>query len=130
MTGLLPRLFGDMTDWFEVDFPRPLPAIRFEDKISDEEYVLRAELPGLDPDKEVQITALNGVLTVKAERREEEKGLGRTEFRYGALQRSVRLPANADESTIKATYRKGILEITVPLTAPQPEGRRIAVTAE
>ena len=127
MTGLLPRLFGDMTDWFEVDFPRPLPAIRFEDKISDEEYVLRAELPGLDPDKEVQITALNGVLTVKAERREEEKGLGRTEFRYGALQRSMRLPANADESTIKATYRKGILEITVPLTAPQPAARQIEI---
>ena len=130
MTGLLPRLFGDMTDWFEVDFPRPLPAIRFEDKISDEEYVLRAELPGLDPDKDVQITALNGVLTVKAERREEEKGLGRTEFRYGALQRSMRLPANADESTIKATYRKGILEILVPLTEPQPAGKQIAITVE
>ena len=130
MPGLLPRLFGDMTDWFEIDFPRPLPAIRLEDKISDEEYVLRAELPGLDPDKDVQITALNGVLTVKAERREEEKGLSRTEFRYGAVQRSVRLPANADEAGIKASYRKGVLEITVPLTAPQPEGRQIAIATK
>lgn len=43
---------------------------------------------------------------------------------------AVRLPANADETAIKATYRKGILEITVPLTAPQPAGRQIAVTAE
>jgi HSP20 family molecular chaperone IbpA len=128
MTALLPRLFGDMTDWFEVDFPRPLPAIRFEDKISDKEYVLRAELPGLDPDKDVQITTLHGVLTVKAERREEAKGLNRTEFRYGALQRSIRLPANADEKATKATYGKGILEITVPLTAPQPAGRQIEVT--
>lgn len=130
MTGLLPRLFGDMTDWFEVDFPRPLSAMRLEDKVGDEEYVLRAELPGLDPDKDVRITALNGVLTLKAERHEEEKGLNRTEFRYGALQRSVRLPVNADESAIKATYGKGILEITVPLTVPQPAGREIAVTAE
>lgn len=129
MTALLPRLFGDMTDWFEVDFPRPLPAIRFEDKISDKEYVLRAELPGLDPDKDVQITTLHGVLTVKAERREEAKGLNRTEFRYGALQRSIRLPANADEKAIKATYGKGILEITVPLTAAQPAGHQIEVTA-
>jgi HSP20 family protein len=129
MTALLPRLFGDMTDWFEVDFPRPLPAIRFEDKVSDKEYVLRAELPGLEPDKDVQITTLHGVLTVKAERREEEKGLNRTEFRYGALQRSIRLPANADEKAIKATYRNGILEITVPLTAPQTAGHQIEVSA-
>lgn len=71
MTGLLPRLFGDMTDWFEIDFPRPLSAIRLEDKMTDKEYVLRAELPGLDPDKDVRITVLNGVLTLKAERREE-----------------------------------------------------------
>lgn len=129
MTGLLPRLFGDMSDWFEVDFPRPLPAIRLEDTISDQEYVLRAELPGVDPDKDVQITTLNGVLTLKAERREEEKGLNRTEFRYGALQRSIRLPANADETAIKAVYLKGVLEITVPLTAPQPTGHQIPITA-
>jgi HSP20 family protein len=129
MAALLPRLFGDMTDWFEMDFPRPVPPIRFEDKVSDKEYVLRAELPGLEPDKDVQITAHDGLLTIKAERREEEKGLNRSEFRYGMLHRSVRLPANADEAGIKATYRKGILEVIVPLTAPASSGRRIEVTA-
>ncbi|RSM68099.1 hypothetical protein DMB66_14395 [Actinoplanes sp. ATCC 53533] len=51
------------------------------------------------------------MLTVKAERREEQKGLNRTEFRYGMLRRSVRLPANADESGIKAVYRKGIIDV-------------------
>lgn len=129
MTGLLPRLFGDMSDWFEVDLPRPLSAIRLEDKISDQEYVLRAELPGLDPDKDVRISTLHGVLTLKAERRDEEKDLNRTEFRYGALQRSIRLPANADETAIKATYVHGILEITVPLTAPQSTGHQIPISA-
>ena len=116
MSALLPRLFGDMSDWLEVDFPRPLPAIRVEDRITDKEYVVRAELPGLDPEKDVQVSALNGVLTVNAERREETSGAGRTEFRYGMLHRSVRLPANADETAITATYDKGILEIVVPLT--------------
>jgi HSP20 family protein len=130
MTGLLPRLFGDMTDWFEVDLPRPLPAIRVEDRITDKEYVVRAELPGLDPEKDVEITALNGVLSVKAERREETEGMGRTEFRYGLLHRTLRLPANADESAITATYDKGILEIVVPLTAPEATGRQIAVTTK
>ncbi|MEV4351453.1 Hsp20/alpha crystallin family protein [Actinoplanes sp. NPDC049596] len=130
MSALLPRLLGDMTDWFEVDFPRPLPAIRFEDRLSEDEYVLRAELPGIDPEKDIEITAVNKVLTVRAERREEEQNRHRSEFRYGSLQRSVRLPEHADEDAIKATYRKGILEITVPLTAPQPSGRQIAVTRE
>jgi len=130
MSALLPRFFGDMTDWFELDFPRPTPAIRFEDKITEEEYLLRAELPGLDPEKDLHISTLHGVLTVKADRREEETSRHRTEFRYGSLQRSLRLPQNAEESAIKATYRKGILEITIPLTAPQPAGREIAITGE
>ncbi|MFI1991506.1 Hsp20/alpha crystallin family protein [Actinoplanes sp. NPDC020271] len=128
MTSLLPRLFGDMTDWLEVDFPRPMPAIRVEDRITDKEYVLRAELPGIDPEKDVQVSTTSGVLTVNAERHEEKVGAGRTEFRYGMLHRSVRLPANADEAAITATYEKGILEITVPLTAPEPAGRQIAIT--
>ncbi|MEU7909362.1 Hsp20/alpha crystallin family protein [Actinoplanes sp. NPDC049118] len=128
MTALLPRLFGDMTDWLEVDFPRPVQAFRVEDRMTDEEYVLRAELPGMDPEKDVQITALNGVLTVEAERHEQDAGSGRSEFRYGMLHRSVRLPANADEAAITATYDKGILEIMVPLTAPEVAGRQIAIT--
>lgn len=127
MASLLPRLFGDMTDWFDMEFPRPVPAIRVEDRMTDKEYVLRAELPGIDPDKDVQVTVHSGVLTVKAERREEEKGLNRSEFRYGMVHRSIRLPENADETAIKATYRKGILEVTIPLTAPEPAGRQIAI---
>ncbi|WIN00565.1 Hsp20/alpha crystallin family protein [Actinoplanes oblitus] len=130
MTSLLPRLFGDMTDWLEVDFPRPLPAIRVEDRITDKEYVLRAELPGLDPEKDVQITALHGVLTVNAERHEEKTGTGRSEFRYGMLHRALRLPPNADEAGITASYEKGILEITVPLVGPEPAGRKIEVSAK
>jgi HSP20 family molecular chaperone IbpA len=39
----------------------------------------------------------------------------------------VRLPANAAEDKIKATYRDGILEVTVPLTAAKPEGREIPI---
>lgn len=128
MAALLPRLFGDMSDWFEAEFPRSAQMMRVEDRITDKEYVLRAEVPGLDPEKDVQVSALNGVLTVRAERREEEKGLNRSEFHYGLLHRSVRLPANADEENIKASYRKGILEVTVPLTAPEPAGRQIAIT--
>lgn len=128
--ALLPRLFGDVEDWFEQGFPFVGGhLIRVEDRLTDNEYVLRAELPGLDPEKDVRVTAANGVLTIHAERREEQKGLNRSEFRYGVLHRTVRLPANADEEHITATYTKGILEVTVPLTAPEPAGRQIPVAS-
>ncbi|MGZ4602444.1 MAG: Hsp20/alpha crystallin family protein [Kineosporiaceae bacterium] len=127
MAALLPRLFGDMSDWFEAEFPRPGQLIRVEDRWTDKEYLLRAELPGLDPDKDVHVSAANGVLTIDAERRTEEKGVNRSEFRYGMLHRSVRLPANADEEHITASYRNGVLEVTVPLTAPEPAGRQIPI---
>ncbi|GLY06453.1 Hsp20/alpha crystallin family protein [Actinoplanes sp. NBRC 101535] len=128
MSTLLPWLLGDMSESFEVDLPRLRTAIRMEERITDQEYVLRAELPGLDPEKDVQLSTLNGVLTLRAERREENRELGRSEFRYGMLYRSLRLPANAEETAIAATYDKGILEITIPLTAPERAGQQIAIT--
>jgi HSP20 family molecular chaperone IbpA len=124
---LIPRLWAEMTDWFEQDMmPR---GIRLEDRITDTEYTVRAELPGLDPDKDIQLTVAHGVLTIRAERNEQTQTTYRTEFRYGVFERSVRLPANADESKIKANYRNGILEITVPLT-PVETARRIAISSK
>jgi HSP20 family molecular chaperone IbpA len=130
MTALMPRLFGDVAEWFDVDFPlHPSHLIRVEDELSDQEYRLRAELPGLDPEQDVQVSVSDGLLTINAERRAEEHTRGRSEFRYGMLRRTVRLPANADREHIKAGYDKGVLEVTVPLTAPAPDGRKIPVTS-
>jgi HSP20 family molecular chaperone IbpA len=128
MTSLVPRLFSELNDWFDQDLFRGSNPMRLEDHITDTEYTLRAELPGLDPEKDVEINIENGVLTVRAERREESKVRNRTEFRYGTFQRSVRLPGNADEAGVRARYDQGILEITVPLKA-RPAGRRIPITS-
>lgn len=135
MTALLPRLFGDVSDWFDSELPirfADLPVrfsdmIRVEETLSEQEYLLRAEIPGLDPDKDVQVMVSAGMLTIRAERREEERTATRSEFRYGAMHRTVRLPANADEQKITANYGNGILTVTVPLTAPQPAGLKIPV---
>jgi HSP20 family molecular chaperone IbpA len=129
MTSLVPRLWSELSDWFEQDpLFRSGNPIRLEDRVTDTEYTLRAELPGLDPEKDVQITVANGVLTIHAERREQTQTQHRSEFRYGAFQRSVRLPGNADEEAVRAHFSQGILEITVPLRA-QPEPKRVAITA-
>jgi HSP20 family protein len=128
MSSLVPRLWGELSDWFDVDLTHRGGLIRVEDRITDTEYTVRAELPGMDPEKDVQINVANGVLTIHAERKEESHTGNRSEFRYGMMQRSVRLPANADEDNVKAKYGKGILEITVPLKSI-PAGRRIEITA-
>ncbi|GAB1692650.1 Hsp20/alpha crystallin family protein [Krasilnikovia sp. M28-CT-15] len=74
MTSLLLRLFGDVSDWFDVEWPRTGRMIRVEGRLTDTGYTLRAELPGVDPEKDVQVAVDYGVLTVRAERHEEQRG--------------------------------------------------------
>jgi HSP20 family protein len=116
MTNLVPRLWPDMAEWLEEISPRT-GLIRLEDQLSDTEYIVRAELPGLDPEKDVHLSVERGFLTIRAEREEEKQTRRHTEFRYGVLQRSVRLPESANVDKIHARYRKGILEVVVPLAA-------------
>jgi HSP20 family protein len=130
MNALVPRLWGDLSDWFETELPlRTGHMIRVEDFLGDDEYVVRAELPGLDPEKDIQVTVSNGLLSIHAERQEQAQSKTRSEFRYGVLHRSVRLPANADEAKVSAEYGKGILQVTVPLAATEPTGRQVPVKA-
>lgn len=139
MTTLAKRergTFADLFDWMETEFPA-FPAfrsfagaqmIRVEEFDEDEQYVLRAELPGIDPDKDVDIAIEDGLLTVKAERREEKKEGGRSEFRYGTFTRTLRLPAGTVEDDVKATYHDGILEIRAPIAAAKtPTAKHISV---
>jgi HSP20 family protein len=126
----MPRLFSDVGDWFGSELAQfwlgayPLRVEDFQDK---DQYVLRAELPGVDPERDVRVSVDNGVLTVEAQRTEETHDKHRAEFRYGLLRRSVTLPARADQEKISARYDKGILEVGVPLRGPEPSGRSIPV---
>ncbi len=110
---------------------RPDQMIKLEDEMQGGHYVLRAELPGIDPDKDVDITVSNGMLTIKAERSEKKETKGRSEFTYGSFTRSVTLPAGANEDDIKATYEKGILTVDVAVAeeAAAAAEKHIAVQA-
>jgi HSP20 family protein len=106
--------------------------IRLEDEVQDGHYVVHAELPGIDPAKDVDITVRNGQLTIKAERTEKKETKGRSEFSYGSLVRSVTLPPGANEDDIKATYDNGILTVDVAVpeqTAAATAEKHIAVQA-
>ena len=74
--------------------------------------MLRVEIPGVDPEKDIDLTAADGVLTVKAHRDQDGERRHHSEFQYGRFARSFALPSNADESRIMAIYSHGVLEIT------------------
>jgi len=100
---------------------------RIEETIRDNRYMIRAELPGLDPDNDIEVTVDGRILTIRAERRRQDTGPYRSEFRYGSLARAVRLPARVDAADISARYDKGVLEVSVPVPEVKPEGTRIPV---
>lgn len=124
---------ADMFDWLEAPWTFLRPAsghlMRVEDVVHDDSYVIRAELPGIDPEKDVEVTVAGGLLTIKAERREEVTEKRHSEFHYGTFSRSVTLPAGADEEHVQAVYGHGILEVTVRLAheAPDRTVRKIPV---
>ena len=92
--------------------------LRIEEVHEDGELVIRAELPGIDPDKDVEITVSEGVMHISAKREErtemKEKGVHRSEFRYGMFARDFVLPPGVDHRAVKATYKDGILEVRMP----------------
>jgi HSP20 family protein len=111
--------FMDVFDWLEAPWTMlhlgASHPMRVEDYVKDGTYVVRAELPGVDPEKDIEVTVSKGVLTISAHRREEAEGKHRSEFHYGAFARSVTLPGGADEDHIQALYDRGVLEVTVAL---------------
>ena len=153
MTSLQRRRAGDTSPFARLDrmfdeWLRSLPMRRpltFTEDLTDEQlirvdeyregdvHVIRAELPGIDPEKDVEVTVQDGMLRISAQRRVEEdtqdKGYTRHELRYGSFSRTLPMPDGAGEADIKAAYRDGILEIRIPVAAPAAsEPTKIAVT--
>ena len=125
-------VFPDLADWLESPWTGPPPFLtghvfRLEETVQDNRYVIRAELPGLDPENDIEVTVDGRILTIRAERRQQDKGPYRSEFRYGSLARAVRLPATVDPADVTARYDKGVLEVSVPVPVVKAEGTRIPV---
>ena len=137
MAGLVKREHGAIApvgpleplDLFDDWMPDDL--IRVEEFHENGTLVVRAELPGIDPDKDVELTVSDGMLHIAAERREEDKsedqGYLRHELRYGSFTRSLPFPKGVTEADVTAAYKDGILEIRVPAPTPEPS-RKIPVT--
>jgi HSP20 family protein len=101
--------------------------MRLEDETKDGHYEVRAELPGVDPTDDIEVTVCDGQLTIRAERTQTSESNGHSEFTYGSFVRTVPLPAGADEDDINATYDRGILTVSVPLAEDHPTEKRVEV---
>ncbi len=123
------RMFDMPTPWKDLFDDSDMKVEEFRD---GDTLVVRAEMPGIDPDKDVEITVADGMLHLSAERRsetttEDKKGY-RSEFRYGSFSRSVRLPAGAGEDDVKATYDNGILEVRIPIDERSNGAKKIPIS--
>ncbi len=96
---------------------------------TDKEFRVSAELPGLD-EKDVEVLLHDGVLTLRGEKKLESEDRNRSysERFYGRFERQVSLDRDVDEGAVKATFKKGILTVTVPKNAKALErSKRIPI---
>lgn len=127
------RLFDDIFQRFDI---RPFAGLEravawphVELGETEKEIRITAELPGLD-EKDVEITVEEEALTLRGEKRAEveDKDRGYSERSYGRFERCVRLPRAVDRDQARATFRNGVLTVTLPKTKAAKENvRRIPI---
>ncbi len=84
---------------------------------TDEAVILKLEVPGIDPNA-LDIEVTRDVVSIRGERKQEtkteENGVTRSEFQYGQFRRTLSLPSHVDNAKVEATYRDGLLTLTMP----------------
>ncbi|HIJ74492.1 MAG TPA: Hsp20/alpha crystallin family protein [Candidatus Hydrogenedentes bacterium] len=113
--GQFNRLFAELAGEGDWRLGAWSPAVDLTE--TDEAYTLEADLPGLNKD-DVEITAVDNVITLKGERKQEhearEKGHHRYERRYGSFQRSFEVPGGFEAEKVDAKFEDGVLRVTLP----------------
>jgi HSP20 family protein len=103
------RRFGEAGEW--------MPSVDISE--TEKEIIVKAEVPGMES-KDIHVSIDGNVLTLRGERKHEKEEKGenfhRVERSYGNFSRSIRLPADVAQDKAKASYKRGILKITMPKT--------------
>ena len=127
-TDLFDRMVGNWTVpslWSEERVVVPA----FDISETEKEYVISGEIPGIEP-KDLEVTLTDGILTVKGEKKQEseekEENYHRVERHYGSFQRSFRLPENIHRDKLDASYKDGVLRLTLP-KSEESEVKKIEV---
>lgn len=132
----IDRLFDRLIEpgWFDMPASfawAPKMDVKMDVKETKDAYVVAAELPGMDQ-KDINVALTEETLTVSGDKREDkEEKDGRSlrlERSYGAFERSIRLPSAVDGSRVTATFKDGVVTITLP-KAPGAKTNTIPVKA-
>lgn len=138
-TGLA-RLRSEIDTLFDRFFEEPWRGLaewpfggRFGPRVdlseTEDSFCVTAELPGVDP-KDVDISVSGNILTLRGEKKQERQEKGRnyyrTERQYGSFQRSIPLPSSVDSDKVEASYKDGVLTITLAKRA-EARPKRITV---
>ena len=120
MNSIIRRAGSDITEPFRRFLEGDLgPWLRVEEYREDGTMVIKAEVPGINPEKDVDITLVGNELQIDVRHEEKnehkDKRGYRSEFRYGTFSRAVTLPVPVEEKDIKASYNDGVLEIRIPV---------------
>jgi len=135
----LNRLHEQLGHFFGDNFAAPeassssnvawIPSVDVHEE--NERFVVRADVPGVDP-KDIDVTAQDGVLTIRGERRSEKRentaGFERVERIAGTFLRRFTLPETAQAEAITAKQTNGVLEVTIP-KQPKVQPKRVTVEA-
>lgn len=132
MNKLFSDFFGDLSlpQWAS-NLPAMAVSTALDVTENDKEYSISVEIPGMDV-KDVQITAADGYVTIRGEKKEEskeeKKGYVRQERSYGEFQRVIALGDNANLDKAEASVSKGVLTLTIPKKAgAQSKERKIEI---
>ncbi|GAA3517834.1 Hsp20/alpha crystallin family protein [Nocardioides daeguensis] len=121
----------DMFDWLETAAPFRAAwsdsYIPVEEYVADGRYVVRADLPGIDPEKDVEVNIADDALTIHGERRGEEHDTYRSEMHYGSFTRRLRLPKGCRADDVSASYDAGVLTVSMPIADAETEPVRVPI---
>jgi len=125
-----PSIFGREFFPFTREFEQVAWVPQLEVLRKNEEFIVRADLPGIKRD-EIKVELANDLLTISGERKEEkeekQEGFYRSERTYGMFYRQIRLPEGAKVDTAKAEFNDGVLQITMAAPAREPQTRRLEI---
>lgn len=123
ISSRLNRIFGRVTTRPEPDREMLAtadwtPSVDISE--TDTAYLVKGEIPGVKKE-DVRVTIQDGMLTIQGERKQEKEEKGkkfhRIERSYGSFVRSFRLPDDTDENKVKAEFKDGMINITLPKSA-------------
>ncbi len=131
----LRREVDALFDGFFSEFGEPARALkdfdpRVDIKETDKEIHITAELPGVE-EKDIDVSVSGDTVTIKGEKHEEKEEKGedrhRIERSYGAFRRSFSLPCEIDADKAGASFKKGVLSLTLPKNGVAAKSKKIAI---